>query len=344
MTVVAGAAVEPPARIKLYSTCPQSRGLDPAVYRKRVVEVARWGEAAGCEGILVYTDNAIVDPWLVAQLIIGATQHIAPLVAVQPMYMHPYTVAKMISSLGYLHRRRVDVNLVAGGFRNDLEALGDGSPHDERYSRALEYAQVISGLVAGSAFSFEGSHYRVSNLRLTPPVPADRRPSLTISGSSEAGMAAARELGATAIKYPRPSHQELAHHDQGVEIGMRIGVIAREHAAEAWRVAHARFPVDRAGQLTQRLAARVSDSAWHRQLTSLVAEQTGGSDVNWLGPFENYASFCPYLVGDHETVAAELARYLSLGFSTFLLDIPQAEEDLQHAALTLRQATTPPAL
>ena len=28
-------------------------------------QIARWSEAAGCEGILVYTDNRLVDPWLI---------------------------------------------------------------------------------------------------------------------------------------------------------------------------------------------------------------------------------------------------------------------------------------
>jgi len=43
-----------------------------------------------------------------------------PLVAVQPVYMHPYSVAKMVSTLAFLHQRRVFLNMVAGGFKNDL--------------------------------------------------------------------------------------------------------------------------------------------------------------------------------------------------------------------------------
>ena len=51
-------------------------------YRDRVIEVAQVSEAHGCEGILVYTDNGLLDPWSVAQLILGCTEKIAPLVAV----------------------------------------------------------------------------------------------------------------------------------------------------------------------------------------------------------------------------------------------------------------------
>jgi len=60
--------------------------------------------------------------------------------------------------------------------------------------------------------------------------------------------------------------------------------------------------------------------------------------VYWLGPFQNYKTFCPYLVGDHASVAAELARYLELGFSTFILDIPTCESDLEHTAAVFDEA------
>jgi len=42
--------------------------------------------------------------------------------------------------------------------------------------------------------------------------------------------------------------------------------------AEAWRVAHKRFPEDRKGQLTHQLAMTVSDSSWHHQLSETAKE------------------------------------------------------------------------
>ena len=111
--------------LKLFSTCPPSNGAPSGDYLRRVADIARWSEAAGCEGILVYTDNGLVDPWLLSQSIIEATQRLCPLVAVQPAYMHPYSVAKMVASIAFMHGRRVYLNMVAGGFRNDLVALND---------------------------------------------------------------------------------------------------------------------------------------------------------------------------------------------------------------------------
>src|SRR5690349_8633743 len=103
--------------IQFFATCPQSKDFGRADYLQRVVEVAHWSESAGCTGILIYTDNSIVDPWLVAQIVIENTERLCPLVAVQPAYMHPYSAAKMVTSYAYLYGRRIFLNMVAGGFK-----------------------------------------------------------------------------------------------------------------------------------------------------------------------------------------------------------------------------------
>ena len=37
--------------------------------------------------------------------------------------------------------------MLAGGFRNDLLALGDETPHDDRYARTVEYAPLMRQLL-----------------------------------------------------------------------------------------------------------------------------------------------------------------------------------------------------
>src|SRR4051812_48698572 len=142
----------------VFSTCPQSKGAD-SDYLDRVAEISRWSEAAGCEGMLVYTDNSLVDPWLVAQVALQSTQRLCPLVAVQPVYMHPYSVARMVASLALMHGRRIYLNMLAGGFKNDLIALGDDTPHDDRYLRTVEYTKIVFGLLRGETVTFEGRYY-----------------------------------------------------------------------------------------------------------------------------------------------------------------------------------------
>jgi alkanesulfonate monooxygenase len=323
----------------MFSTCPQSSAVERASYLQNVIDVAHWSEEAGCEGILVYTDNSLVDPWLVAQVVTQNTDRLCPLVAVQPAYMHPYSVAKMVSSLGNLYARRVYLNMVAGGFKNDLTALNDTTPHDKRYARLVEYTTIIQELLRSTApVSYQGEFYVVDKLRMTPPLAADLFPGVFVSGSSEAGLMAAQSLGAVAVKYPQPAEGEPACQDESFESGVRVGVVAREQDDEAWQVANSRFPGDRQGQLTHQLAMKTSDSAWHKQLSGMAKQARNGHSCYWLWPFENYKTFCPYLVGSYDLVAAELAKYIERGYRTFILDIPANRKELEHIKRVFSQA------
>jgi alkanesulfonate monooxygenase len=325
--------------IDLFSTCPPSKAIEAGAYRQTVGEISRWSEEAGCRGILVYTDNGLVDPWLVAQVVIESTKVLNPLVAIQPVYMHPYSVAKMITSLAFLHGRSVDLNMVAGGFKGDLVSLNGYMFHDERYVRMVEYTKVIKQLLAASKpMSYEGSFYSVKNLRMMPQLPKEFYPGVFVSGSSEAGLAAAKAIGAVPVKYPKPPGEEISPGEGFPRGGLRVGIIARETGAEAWAVGYARFPEDRRGQLTHQLAMKVSDSQWHHQLSRLGENPPSEENPYWLRPFQNYKTFCPYLVGSYETVGAELARYMRLGFRTYILDVPPSREEFHHTAVAFQVA------
>jgi alkanesulfonate monooxygenase len=327
----------PQSGIELFSTCPPSYGYDREEYLEHVERVAQWSDDAGYRGTLIYTDNRLVDPWLVAQLVLQWTCELCPLVAVQPLYMHPYAGAKMVATLAFLHGRRIYLNLLAGGFKNDLVALGDDTPHDERYERTVEYAQVVRALLTtpGGA-SFAGRYYTLAGATMGPPLPEELLPGVLISGSSEAGLAAARAIGATAIRYPGPP-SEVDERELDVPAGIRVGVIARDTEAEAWAVAHERFPADRKGQIAHALAMRTSDSQWHGQLSSLAEQPSTGA--YWLHPFKNYRTFCPYLVGSFEQVGEELARYYELGFTTFIFDVPPSREEFDFIERALSPVT-----
>jgi len=323
--------------LEIFSTCPQSADYDRQAYAQQVIKVARWSERWGCKGILVYSDNRQLDPWLVSQLILQNTKALCPLVAVQPIYMHPYTVAKMVATFGHLYGRRIYLNMVAGGFKNDLTALNDQTPHDRRYDRLVAYTLLIKRLLGSSAVTATGEFYSVQALKLTPALAADVMPGIFVSGSSPAGLQAAQAIGATAVKYPKGPADETEP-DEGVGAGVRIGIIAREDGEEAWRIARARFPEDRRGQLTHQLAMKVSDSAWHRQLSELARTPPTDDHPYWLVPFENYKTMCPYLVGSYERVGEELARYIGLGYRSFILDIPPVEDELRHTRAAFQHA------
>jgi alkanesulfonate monooxygenase len=326
--------------LKIFSTCPPSALAQPKTCIRQLEEIARWSEDAGCEGMLVFTDNSQLDPWLVSQVVIEATERLCPLVAIQPVYMHPYSVAKMVTSLAFLYGRRLYLNMVAGGFKNDLTALNDLTPHDERYVRLTEYTAIIQGLLrTADPVSFEGRYYKVTNLKLTPPLPPELIPGVLLSGSSEAGVHAAQQLGAISVEYPKPPAEYVGVVPvNGLARGIRIGVIARSEDSEAWSVARARFPEDRKGQLTHQLAMKVSDSSWHRQLSELGKTGLEAENPYWLVPFQNYKATCPYLVGSYDRVADEVARYVDAGYHTFILDVPASADEMRHIGVAFERA------
>src|SRR5262249_6621901 len=157
----------------------------------------------------------------------------------------------------------VYLNMVAGGFVNDLAALNDTTPHDKRYGRLTEYTAIIKQLLAGGEpVTFHGEFYRVDKLSMKPALRPELFPGIFISGSSDAGLEAAKALGATAVAYPKPPKECAAPSVDGSDCGIRVGIIARLNEKDAWSVAEGRFPEDRGGNLTHQLAMKVSDSLW----------------------------------------------------------------------------------
>jgi alkanesulfonate monooxygenase len=332
------------AALLVFATCPSSLGVSGG-YVDTVARAAGSSESAGFAGMLIYADNSLVDPWLVSQIVIQSTQTQCPLVAVQPVLMHPYCVAKMVATLGFLHHRRVFLNIIAGGFKNDLAAFDDSAAEDQRYERLIEYTQIVQRLLEGGTVTHSGRFYQAKGLRLSPRLSPELIPGILMSASSQAGWAAARKTGAIAIQYAEPpSKNEPTSTKEPGPNGIRIGIVTRPSQDEAWQVALARFPGDRKGELTRQMAQKVSDSVWHQRLSEIGrASANGGaprpSDVYWLHPFENYQTNCPYLVGSYAEVAAELARYMALGNRTYILDFPVAEDEFEHTSKAFQIAS-----
>lgn len=153
-------------------------------------------------------------------------------------------------------------------------------------------------------------------------------------------MAAARHLKAVAVRYPKPvQFYEENPLDADIRFGIRMGILARENEEEAWKLGHARFPEDRRGQVTHHVAMKTSDSAWHKQLSAVGDDELTEDFPYWLAPFKNYKTFCPYLVGEYNRIAEIVARYIRIGFRTFITDIPATKDELTHQKIVFELAT-----
>jgi alkanesulfonate monooxygenase len=319
--------------LHLYSTCPHRLEAGGATYATAVANAARWSDEAGYEGMLIYAANeAPADPWLLAQIVVQATRGLSPLVAINPLYMHPFTAAKLVASIASLYGRRTDLNLIAGGFANDLAAFADVVDHDGRYRRLSEYVAILDALLRGERpVSFAGEFYRTDRMKLAAPPPAELRPRLFVSGSSAASLDVARVVGAISLHYPTFAEEDEPEAASDLRSGVRLGIVTRPDGEAAWRVARARFPDDRRGEVRHMLAMSVSDSVWHKRLSAL-GERAPEATPNpfWLGPFQNDQDYAPYLVGDYDTVGKALALLIRAGRRWFIVNAPPDADEAQH--------------
>jgi alkanesulfonate monooxygenase len=253
-------------------------------------------------------------------------------VAVQPLYLHPYMAARMVSAIGALYGRRVDLNLVSGSTRPDLRAFGCHLDHDGRYDRLLAYGRVMLGLLRGAdALTFQSDHYVLNHATIHPSLPAGLAPGVFVAGSSPACAAVARALHATQLSN-LPRHLAEQGGAGALPVGIGLGIIARETSTEAWKVARTRFPSDPTRERFFESGNRIFSTHW-------TADAGGASEVYWTYPCRvAHREYAPYLVGSYDEVAAFLAPFLDAGVRSIVLRAARVADDLTHAMAAIRRA------
>ncbi|MBD0689733.1 LLM class flavin-dependent oxidoreductase [Streptomyces sp. CBMA123] len=345
--------------MQLYSVTPESTSEHQVLaqdFLTRVRETATACERAGWGGILVPHNLHEVDPWLVAGYLGSVTGGLVPLIAVQPSSVPPHTAAAMAAAYAALYGRPVHFNLVAGARDDELRRTGDHLTHDERYERMREYGRVLRALLHGEEVDTRGTYYAFERFSLEPRPEVLSRCKLFVAGSSPASLGVAREIADVVVTHPArfPEWEEtfleplLADGYTG-EIGIRIGILAKPVAEEAWATAGKRFPESWQGR-QETLLKTVSQNAWSRQMAvHAVAEEPerppgSAPDPYWLGAFRSGRASAPFLVGDYEEVGARLADYLRAGVGHVLLNGSYEDdyEDINAAVRAARRETGTP--
>jgi alkanesulfonate monooxygenase len=290
----------------------------------------RWCDEFDFDGILLFTGaGAVLDPWVGAAAIVTTSRRLVPMIAVNPLYTHPFAAARSIMSIAQLHGRRVALNLITGAALNELRSIGDTLQHDDRYARLQDYVGLLLRLLDGEPVTWNGRFYHAADLQLAPAVAPELRPWLYLAGASEEARATADALGASRMGM-FPTNARGAPDGLGA---VNVGVIARETRQEADAVAGRYFPDDPVGREMLRLTMANTDSVWKRKL----AEADGTAPTVRVDPFHSFQAGCPYLVGDYDTVVAQLARVASGGVHTFVLTTPTTRVEYEHLAVVMRR-------
>ncbi|WFU85600.1 LLM class flavin-dependent oxidoreductase [Bradyrhizobium sp. CIAT3101] len=318
-----------PARLRVFPAI--SRNRDPQKYVGELMRVAEFADRNGFEGILLFEGNDVfVEPWAMAQHILAATTRSSPLIAVNPVYMHPFTAAKFVSSFAQLYGRKIYLNMITGTAISDLQGLGDEQSHADRYVRLGEFVALMRQLlVSPRPVNVDGRFYRASNLQLRPRLPAELMPEFLIAGQSDAAQRVAAETGCIKMQMLPPDL------DHGLNApGMNFGIFARDSREEARQAAKARFRDNPDDRELLALTVENSDSVWKRRL---YEGQNGELQDNgyWLLPYLTFQADCPYLVGSYAEIGVKLKEFAAKGLTTIMLDTVADETEMQHVCKAL---------
>jgi alkanesulfonate monooxygenase len=294
---------------------------------------------------------------VVASALTPLTENLRFLVAVRPGLTEPSIAARMTATLDRFSRGRVLINVVAGG--DPVELRGDGvwQDHAQRYAATGEFLTVWRRLLQGETVDFAGAHYRMAGGKLAYPPYQTPYPPLYFGGSSDSGQDIAAEHVDVYLTWGEPPdavagkiaavREAAAKRGRTLRFGLRLHIIVRERAADAWAAAEdlIRYVDDDAVAAAQKVFARF-DSVGQARMASLHGGRRDRLEIApnlWAGVGLVRGGAGTALVGDPEQVAARLLEYRALGIDRFILSgYPHLEEcyrvaELLFPRLTLRR-------
>src|SRR5262245_66598909 len=83
------------------------RTTDVGEYWKNIELCIEWSSTYGATGLLLFEGNdTFISIWVAAQATFEHSETLSPLVAINPVYMHPFSVAKLVNSYAQVYRRK----------------------------------------------------------------------------------------------------------------------------------------------------------------------------------------------------------------------------------------------
>lgn len=288
------------------------------------IPFCRQAEQSGIDSLLTDFGFAKPDSILLAAALGMATEKIKFIVAYRSGLMSPTTFVQQLNTLSALINGRFSLNIVAGYSPTEQRSYGDFLSHDERYERTDEFLSICHSFWKGDGeVNFEGKHYRIENGRLsTPFVSKDRTsPEIFIAGSSPPAQELAVRQGTCWMRLgdaPEHLRNNVSRiSQQGIDVGLRLSVIARPTRQEAKDAARA-LVADFDTREKEKEFVRSTDSKSIKATYELAQEEWLTPHL-WTGAVRSFGTTAIALVGSAEDVANEIMEYQQIGVSHFIL-------------------------
>jgi alkanesulfonate monooxygenase len=322
------------------------RAVDFAYLR----QIAQAADSLGYYGVLLPTGKSCEDSWVVASALAPQTDRLRFLVAVRPGLQSPAVAARMTATLDRVSKGRLLINVVTGG--DPIENKGDDLflSHDDRYDLTREFLEIYAALLHGNSVDYSGKHLQVEAAKLLFRPFRDPPPPLYFGGSSDAGIDVAAQLVDKYLTWGEPPEavaKKVAVVSQGARargrkltFGIRLHVIVRDTAEQAWRAADKLISHldDATIEAAQKVFERM-DSVGQGRMAALHRGRRDKLEVSpnlWAGVGLVRGGAGTALVGDPKTVAERIREYMALGIDSFILSgYPHLEEAYRFAELVM---------
>ena len=304
-------------------------------------QIARSAEQLGFAGALTPVSSWCEDAWIMTAGLSQVTERFKFLVALRPGLLSPTLAAHMTATFQRISRGRLLLNIVTGGDDAEQRRFGDHLGKAARYRRAGEFLHILRELWTGETVDFTGEYLGVNGARI---IPAEIWPDIYLGGSSAGAVDVAARYADVYLTWGEPPGDVAEKLDtvraaakaagRELRFGIRLHVITRDIAAEAWAQAQRLLDgLDPAAIEEAQAIQRASGSEGQRRMVALHGGRTDALEVSpnlWAGVGLVRGGAGTALVGSHEEVADRIAEYHGLGIDEFILSgYPHLEEAYQ---------------
>jgi dimethylsulfone monooxygenase len=194
--------------------------------------VARWIGFPGTELVFM---KSVLETTTWAAGLLASTKNIAVISTVHTAVNNPVVVAKQMATIDQIGHGRAGLNVVAGWFKPEYEALGLTLPdeHTVRYGYAQEWFDIVSKLwQTTDPFDWDGANFKLKRVHSDPKPVRGKIPIVNAGGSKEGREFAIRNanfLFTPAIDLERSIKEVAALKEQAAQGGRTVDVLTFSH-------------------------------------------------------------------------------------------------------------------